>query len=230
MATIQWFADNIELSQSIIDALPNEFRNTINISLTEELELSLSHIRNNVTVIQCSNAHSKVFSSDIIKDFLENESNYQKVIFLIPIGYCTENSGKAVTDFISTVIMYDKISIIAHSFLCISPNEVHGIFREENRETDCIQPITFNELSDIISNALNPNFNHVLVYAVGKKTFAPTKEKSNSLLSRLTNQNKKSAFTPYITPKRYDTGITDLILQDSSDQRKKTILHTTVTE
>lgn len=230
MEVVQWYSDDIELSQNIIDGLHNEVKSKVNLALLNTLQNSLPHIQNNSIVIQCTTPDSEVFSSDIIKDFLEDNNGNQQIVFLIPIGYCTENSHQTLTDFISAITMYDRVTVIAHSLLCSSLNNVQSINPDESIETNCIQPVTFSDISDILSITFEKDFNHILVYAVGKTTFSSADDEKNTFFSRLTTQNKKPTHSPYITKKRIDTGITDLLLQMSSEYKKQSILVPTVIE
>jgi len=230
METVQWFTDDEELSQNIIDVLRNDVKNKINLSFLNTLENTLPNIQNNTIVIQCTTPNSEVFSSDIIKDFLEDNNGNQQVVCLIPIGYCTQNSHHALTNFISAITMYDKVTVIAHSLLCCSLNDIQGINPDESIETNCLQPVTFSDISDILSIVFEKDFNHILVYAVGKTTFSSADDEKNTFFSRLTTQNKKLTHRPYITKKRIDTGITDLLLQMSSEYKKQSILVPTVIE
>ena len=221
MKEILWLSDDLLYSEKILRSL-STFLNTqiVSFSLNDE-SLQSQKLQPYCSIfIHINNPKSNPHILNLLTEYLETKQEEQKFVILLPIGYYDKETDKDIETFISSVIMYDNVIVMPHSLVQDEISSVEGyIENNEHPNNVNIQPITFSHLSTLLSIALNDDFEHVIVHAVGTKTYSKTVKKGLTLFGKDVTQTKLE--TLFSTKRKYESGIVEKIIQDNKIEKKK---------
>lgn len=215
-----WLSDDLRYSERILKTLSTFLNDQIiSFTLNQENLHSQKLLPYGSVFLHINNPKDSSYCLDVLTEYLEAKPDRQRVIILLPIGYYDNEVDKDIQCFISTVIMYDNVIVVPHSLIQDDVLLIEGY--EENNEHPHnlnIQPITFSYLSTLLSITLNDDFEHVVLHAVGTKTYSKTVKRRLPLFGKSVTQT--SLETLFSTKRKYESGIIEKIIQDNAIEKK----------
>lgn len=215
-----WLSDDLPYSERILRSL-GSFLNSqiVSFSLNDESLHSQKILPYDSIFLHINNPKDNSYRLGLLTEYLETKREEQKFVILLPIGYYDNETDKDLQGFISSVIMYDNVIVVPHSLIQDDVSSVEGYMENNEHPNNLnIQPITFSYLSTLLSITLNDDFEHVVLHAVGTKTYSKTVKKRLALFGKNVTQTKLE--TLFSTKRKYESGIVEKIIQDSITEKK----------
>lgn len=223
MNSILWLSDNIHHSKN--DCVKLGYRpdniSFFDIRKTAPLDYPFNDI--SLLIVHITNESVSNENLSILSEFFEDLPSNSHCIVLVPISFPFAPIKSNNAELIQTAIMYENITIIAHSKLIEHP-QTEGQFDQHDRKLDksYVQAITFHALRMLIDCVNDNNYGHKILYAVGKNHITLSQK---SLLNYFFSRNKfDPSLRKYTTPRKVESTIIDgLIDQKVSLKSSKSL-------
>lgn len=213
MNYIHWLTDNIHHSKKDAENLGYQHQNIVFTETSTIMMTNFSMQNGSFLIVQISTDSVNTETLNILTEVFEDLPPTTRCIVLLPINFSFAPVNSNNSELIQSAIMYENITVIAHSMLIASTQkgQQFNVYKKEYGN-NFIQPITFQLLRTLIDCLKDNDCDHKIVHAVGKNLISLP---SKSIFDFLFQKNNDDSIRKYTTKRKIECAIIDGIIEQT---------------